>query len=298
MVSDMTFSKIDQEIMEREVRLPGHSLCPGCTGAIIERLVFNTLKNRKIVFHGPGVCAGGGTSLLKAPSLVLFLTGTGMGPTGISRALKVQGRDDVKVVAMSGDGGACDIGFEKLSAAANRNEDYLQIVMDNEAYMNTGIQRSGQTPLGAWTTTTPEGNKTSRTKNVPMIMAYHYVPYVATATAGYHQDFLNKIKKAIDIMGFRYIHTLVPCPTGWRFPTEKGIEISKMAVRSGIFPLYEVDDGVFRITYKPKERLPVSEYVRTQGRFRTIQEGQLQELQEHADLYWKQLLEMDGKRIH
>ena len=294
----MTFSEIDKKIMDNEVRLPGHSLCPGCTGAIIERLVFNAYKDEKFIFHGPGVCAGGGTSLLKAPSLVLFLTGTGMGPTGISRALKAQGRTDVKVVAMSGDGGACDIGFGKLSAAANRNEDYLQIVMDNEAYMNTGIQRSGQTPLGAWTTTTPGGNKTSRTKNVPMIMAYHYPPYISTATIGFHQDMLKKIEKAKDMVGFRYIHALVPCPTGWRYPTEQGIEISKLAVKSGIFPLYEIDNGLFKLTYKPKELIPISEYVETQGRFRTIKKEHLEELQTHANLYWKQLLEMDGKKIN
>lgn len=293
----MSFSEIDQKIMNREMILPGHSLCPGCAGAIAERIIFNTLKDRKIIFHGPGVCAGGGTSLLKAPSLVLFLTGAAMGPTGISRALKVQGRTDVKVVALAGDGGACDISFDKLSAAANRNEDFLQIVMDNEAYMNTGIQKSGQTPLGAWTTITPSGNKT-KTKDVPMIMAYHYVPYVATATAGYPQDLIRKVKKAIDIEGFRYIHVLCPCNTGWRFPPERSIEVSRLAVQSGVFPLFEVENGVFKLSVRQKERKPVSEYVRIQGRFRTMTEDQLKEHQLHADFVWQRHLELDGKRLY
>lgn len=294
----MAFTEIDHEIFEREERLPGHSLCPGCTGAIAERLIFNALKDYKIIFHGPGVCAGGGTALLKAPHLTEFLTGTGMGPTGISRALKQQGRNDVKVIAMGGDGGALDIGFEKLSAAALRNENYIQFLMDNEAYMNTGIQRSGQTPLGAWTTTTPAGNKTSKTKNAPMIMAYHYVPYVATATVGYTQDFLNKVKKAINMEGFRYIHVFVPCATGWRFEPKKSIEVSRLAVKSGVFPLYEVDHGKFKVTYKPRELIPVKEYTSVQGRFRTLNEGQLDEIQRFAEFYFRQLNELDGKNIY
>jgi pyruvate/2-oxoacid:ferredoxin oxidoreductase beta subunit len=293
----MSFTEMDRKIFEREVRLPGHGLCPGCTGAIAERMIFNTLKDYKIIFHGPGVCAGGGTALLKAPNMVEFLTGTGMGPTGISRALKHQGRTDVKVVAIGGDGGALDIGFGKLSAAALRNENYLQFIMDNEAYMNTGIQRSGQTPLGAWTTTTPAGNKTSRTKNATMIMAYHYVPYVATATVGYPQDLINKVKKAITMEGFRYIHVLVPCATGWRFHTRKSIEISKLAVKSGIFPLYEVDHGKFKVTYKPRELIPVKEYTNEQGRFRTLNESQVDEMQRYADFYHKQLDDLDGTTI-
>jgi len=294
----MSWNELDKKIFEREARLPGHSLCPGCTGAIAERLIFNTIKDKKIIFHGPGVCAGGGTSLLKAPKITEYLSGTGMGPTGVSRALKQLGRNDVKVVAMGGDGGALDIGFGKLSAAAIRNENYLQFVMDNEAYMNTGIQRSGQTPEGVWTTTTPAGNKTSKTKNAPMIIAYHYVPYVATATVGYTQDFINKVKKAIDMDGFRYIHVLVPCPTGWRFQTKKGIELSRLAVKSGIFPLYEIDHGKFKVTYKPKELIPVKEYVEEQGRFRTLNEEQLMDLQRAADFYSIHLNELDGKNIY
>ena len=281
--------------------LPGIVLCPGCGGAIAERMVFevidSTYGRENVILYGGGVCSSGGTRNLQVPKFGLHLSGTALGATGIVHGLKVTGRNDVKLIAMNGDGGACDIGFAKLSGAAERNEDFLQIVMDNEAYMNTGIQKSSQTPWGAWTTTTPIGKHIGVKKDMVMIMAYHFIPYVASATIAYPSDLKNKIKKALDIEGFRYIHVFAPCPTGWRFSSEKVVEVSRTAVQSGLFNLVEIEQGNVNISVKPKERLPVAEYLKNQGRFRHLTENEVKVIQDYSDTNWKQLLELDGRKI-
>jgi len=283
--------------MAEEVRLPGHGLCPGCGGAIAERIIFNTVGKNVILFGG-GVCASGGTRLLQVPNYGLHLSGIGLGAVGITRALKVRGRTDIKVISMAGDGAASDIGLAKLSGAAERNENFIQFVMDNEAYMNTGIQRSSQTPWGAWTTTTPMGKKVGQKKNLPMIVALHGVPYVATASIAYPADFVAKIKKALDIEGYRYIHVFCPCPTGWRHDTSKSVEIARLAVLSGMFNLYEVEGGKVRITFKPKEHVPVGDYTKLQGRFGQLKPEDIAAMQSYVDVQWKNMLEIDGKYVY
>jgi pyruvate/2-oxoacid:ferredoxin oxidoreductase beta subunit len=281
----------------QEVRLPGTALCPGCGGGTAERIIFNTIGNKNIIFYGGGVCASGGTRLLTIPNYGLHLSGIGVGATGIVRALKARGRTDIKVVSMAGDGAASDIGFAKLSAEAERNENFVQFVMDNEAYMNTGIQRSSQTPWGAWTTTTPTGKKIGQKKNLPMIMALHGIPYIATASIAYPQDLIAKTKKAMSIEGFRYIHVFAPCPTGWRSDPGKTIEIARLAVQSGMFNIYEIENGQVKISIKPKERVPVGDYTKIQGRFSQLKPDDLVKMQNYIDEQWKNLLDLDGKRV-
>ena len=179
------------------------------------------------------------------------------------------------------------MGFMAASGAAERNEDILMFVYDNQAYMNTGMQRSGATPYLAWTTTTPIGKevrgKQAGTKPLAEIMAAHGIPYVATASAAFIPDLRRKVKKALSIKGCKYIHVYSPCPTGHRYSPEKAIEVSRLAVDCGMWPLYEVENGVYRFTYKPMDRKPVKEYLRAQGRFRHLTENEIEELQKITD---------------
>jgi pyruvate ferredoxin oxidoreductase beta subunit len=185
------------------------------------------------------------------------------------------------------------------SGAAERNEDILMIVYDNEAYMNTGIQRSGSTPYKAWTTTTPVGTvrkgKQNLKKDLPAILAAHHIPYVATASASHLNDFKRKLKKATTIRGCKYIHFLSPCPTGHRYPADKAIEVARLAVQTGSFPLYEIEEGAFKFTVKPKERLPVSQYLKAQGRFRHLSDADIEEIQKLTDKLWTEYEELDKR---
>jgi pyruvate ferredoxin oxidoreductase beta subunit len=210
-------------------------------------------------------------------------------------AFKSKNRENITVVSVAGDGTISDIAFNKVSAAAERNDNMIQICIDNEAYMNTGIQKSGLTPFGAWTTTTPLGNRGQK-KQVPMIIAQHNVPYVATVSAAYPQDLKEKIKKAKEIKGFRYIHSFTPCPTGWRFDPSKSIEIGRLALQTWSNPLWEVNEGVFRLTMKPRQK-PVKEYIKAQDRFRRLSDEQIELIQNQINSRKEKLLENDGKNI-
>jgi len=191
--------------------------------------------------------------------------------------------EKITVFAVAGDGGTADIGFGALSGAAERNDDGIYFCYDNEAYMNTGIQRSSQTPLKSWTTSTLEG-KPQPKKDLPKIMADHRIPYVATASVGFPDDLIMKTKKAKDMIGgFRYIHTQGPCAPGWRFSENKVIEIARLAVECGMWLLYEVEDGNLRLTYKPTPRKPVKEYLSKQGRFSHLTEDDIKEIQSQVD---------------
>jgi pyruvate/2-oxoacid:ferredoxin oxidoreductase beta subunit len=191
-------------------------------------------------------------------------------------------------VAFAGDGGTFDIGLQSLSGVAKNNDDILYVCLDNEAYMNTGIQVSSATPFHAWTGTTPRGNP-RRKKNIMQIMAAHYNPYSATAAIGFPQDLLRKIAKAKTIRGTKFIHMLVPCPTGWRTPSDIAPELSILAVETNVFPLYEIENGKkYTINHQPR-RLPVREYLAKQGRFRHLEEEQIREIQAEVDDEWERL---------
>jgi pyruvate/2-oxoacid:ferredoxin oxidoreductase beta subunit len=199
--------------------------------------------------------------------------------TGVKRYLRRIGRD-VPCVIFGGDGLTADVGFQSLSGAAERGENLLYICLDNEAYMNTGIQRSSTTPYASWTTTTPAG-KEKKGKDIPLIMAFHRIPYVATAVMSYPEDFALKILKAKDIKdGMAYIHVLCPCVVGWRGREDTGIELGRLAVRTNYFPLWEYERGNFRFTHKIKRPKPISEFTRMTGRFSELTPTQLEHLTE------------------
>ena len=207
---------------------------------------------------------------------------------GIANALKIQGKNDIQVVAFAGDGGTFDIGLQSLSGVAKNNDDILYVCLDNEAYMNTGIQVSSATPSYAWTGTTPKGNP-RRKKNIMEIMAAHYNPYSATASVGFPRDLLRKIAKAKGIRGTKFIHMLVPCPTGWRTSSDLSPELAVLAVETNVFPLYEVENGkTYTINHRPR-RLPVEEYLLKQGRFKHLNAEQIRAIQMEVDEEWGKL---------
>jgi len=274
---------------------PG-SACQGCGPALAARLVFKAL-GRNVIRHGVPSCPD---SVTATPRVGSVFEGGGAALTGTWRGLKALGREDVIPVGFFGDGGTYDIGLQGLSAAAERNENILVVCKDNEAYMNTGNQRSSSTPLYARTTTTPIGprsrGKPTPKKNIPLIFAAHYVPYVATASIAYPTDLIAKVLYAKKIKGFRMIIVHSPCPTGWRFDPSKTIEIGRLAVQTGMWALYEILDGEkFRLTYKPKELKPVTEYLKPQGRFRHLTEEEIAEIQEMATRNWQKLLKADER---
>jgi len=279
--------------MEEMILAPG-STCQGCGAAMAARLTFKVL-GPNLIRHGIPCCPD---QVSKHPRAGAVFEGGGASLTGTARGLKALGRTDVKAVGFFGDGGTYDIGFQGLSAAAERNENILVITKDNEAYMNTGGQRSGGTPKYAETTTNPVGpnsrGKSEPKKNIPMIFAAHYVPYIATASVAFPEDLMQKVKYAKDIEGFRMILIQSPCPVGWRFDPAKTVELARAGVQAGVWPLYEIEHGTtFKLNYKPKELKPVSEYLKPQSRFRHMTEVEVNEIQASVTANWQRLLKAD-----
>jgi pyruvate/2-oxoacid:ferredoxin oxidoreductase beta subunit len=277
-----------------EMTITPGSACQGCGAALAARLAFKAL-GPNVIRHGIPCCPD---SVTRTPRSGTVFEGGGALLTGTSRGLKAIGRDDIIPVAFYGDGGTYDIGLQGLSAAAERNEDILVITKDNEAYMNTGNQRSGATPQYAMTSTNPIGPKSRGKerpkKNIPFIFAAHYVPYVATASVGFPEDLISKVNYAKTVEGFRMIIIQTPCPVGWRFEPEKTIEIARASVQTGIWPLYEIEYGQnFKLNYKPKELKPVTEYLKPQARFRHMTEAEIAEIQDDTAKKWENLLKAD-----
>jgi pyruvate ferredoxin oxidoreductase beta subunit len=271
----------------------GHPLCPGCTGGTFWRLVTKVMGKDSIACVGStcvGLPIGLQPSALCLPSISVsmatpgpLITGTSAGLRALKRKGKLPQGRQINVFCVAGDGGTADIGFAGVSGAAERNDDGVYFCFDNEAYMNTGIQRSSQTPAGGWTTTTLDGKPQAK-KDMPAIMAAHGIPYVATACISFPEDLIGKTLKAKEMRGgFRYLHVLGPCPTGWRFPEREAIKIGRLAVDCGIWLLYEVDHGEFRLTYRPRRRKPVKEYLSGQGRFSHLTAEEIDAIQAEVD---------------
>jgi pyruvate/2-oxoacid:ferredoxin oxidoreductase beta subunit len=273
----------------------GHLACAGCGAGIGMRLTLKAL-GEKTVMVIPASCwsiipGSWPYSSLRITAIHAgFVTG-GATASGVRAALDIRGDRETLVAVWAGDGGTFDIGLQSLSGAAERNEDFLYICNDNEGYMNTGTQRSSATPLFAWTTTTPVMQpKENPKKDIMAIMADHQIPYAATATIAYPEDFLRKIEKAKKIRGTRFIHLLSPCPPGWRIPSELAIKISRLAVRSRVFPLYEIENGGSYTLQEESQVVPVKEYLKLQGRFNHLKEEDMKEIQRRVDDAWERLL--------
>ena len=290
----MENNKLFDEYYEKSLLQGGTGCCPGCGGPLFWRIALEIL-GPKTILYGDGPCAYCAIRNIKLPTFGIHFSFIADGSTGILAALTVKGREDITVVSSGGDGATGDISFGKVSAAAERNENMIQICVDNEAYMNTGIQKSGLTPFGAWTTTTPLGKEAPK-KEIPMIIAQHKVPYVATTSVAYPRDLQAKIKKAMGIEGFKYLHTVMPCPTGWRFDPAKSVEVVRLGVQTWAWPLYEIEGGVLKLSMKPKQR-PVEDYLTAQRRFRHLSDDQIKHIQSGIDTKRKRLLDNDGKLI-
>lgn len=284
-----------QQVPEEELVITPGAACQGCGAALACRLVFKALGPNTIRHRVPG-CPENETRL---PLTGAEFAGGGDALTGTSRALKMLGREDVNVVGFFGDGGTYDIGLQAISGAAERNENVFVVCKDNEAYMNTGNQRSGSTPLYATTMTTPIGplgrGKETPKKNILMIFAAHHVPYAASASIAFYTDLIAKVNYAKKIKGFKMLIIHSPCPTGWEYDPSKTIEVARLAVQTGIWPLYEIFNGEkLKMNYKPKELRPVSEYIKTQGRFRHFTDAMAAEIQGRATSNWEKLLKLDA----
>ena len=286
---------------ETEYLLPGNRACPGCALSLAYRHILKALEGQVIVtvpascltvLHGMYPVTSVDVPCVNTP-----FASTAASATGLVAGLKALGKKGLTVLAIAGDGGTYDIGIQALSGAAERQTDFLYICYDNEGYMNTGNQRSGSTPLGVISGTTPILGKQQNQKNMAAIMEAHGIPYVATANASYPLDLYEKVRKAKTVKGTRFIHVFTPCPPGWGFPFNATIKIGELAVESGWVVLYEVEDGVFRLTSASEsiarrgDLKPVREYFEEQGRFSSITEEQADELQDWINAKWKHCLD-------
>jgi pyruvate/2-oxoacid:ferredoxin oxidoreductase beta subunit len=285
---------------EQELMYSGHTACPGCGAAIAMSLLLKALGDKTMMVL-PACCwsviAGPyPQSALKIPVIHSAFETGGAVASGVRAALDMKGDTETTVVTWAGDGGTFDIGFQSLSGAVERNENFIYVCYDNEAYMNTGIQRSSGTPMGASTTTAPAGKvsmgqKTWK-KNMPEIMVAHEIPYVATVCPSYPLDFIRKIEKAKSIKGPSYIHCFSMCPTGWRSPSQTAISMGRLAVETGVFPLFEVEHGHYRLSPDmPKKLKPIKDYFKPQGRFRHLIPDEIDMIQERVTIEFKKLTE-------
>ena len=296
-----------KELSNREIRISsGHRLCSGCGAPTVVKMVLLATDYPIIAANATGclevsTCISDYTSW-KIPWIHNAFENAAATLSGVEtmyRSLKKQGKisEDIKFIAFGGDGGTYDIGLQSLSGAMERGHDMLYVCYDNGAYMNTGIQRSSATPFGADTTTRPAGSvvpgKTEKRKNLTKIMAAHNVPYVAQASPSHWSDLMKKVRKALDINGPKFMNIMAPCNRGWRTRTDDAIALSRLAVESCYWPLYEIENGIPRITFKPREKKPVVDFLKPQGRFKHLfkpeNEGLLAKIQEDIDREWEKL---------
>ncbi|OPY64784.1 MAG: Pyruvate synthase subunit PorB [Syntrophorhabdaceae bacterium PtaU1.Bin034] len=290
-------------IPKEEFAVSGHRACTGCAEILALRMALKGFGKDTVIAMATGCMEIISTPLPTTdwtlPWIhVAFENAAAVG-SGIESGLKVLRRKgtipdkDVHVVAVGGDGGTADIGLQALSGAMERGHKMTYLCLDNEAYMNTGIQRSSATPFGAMTTTSPPGKmsigQSTWKKNMPKIMVAHNVPYVATACPSYPFDLIEKVKKARNTQGPSYIHILSVCPTGWRIPTELAIRYGRLAVQTGVFPLYEVENGKYKLSYNPEPLRPIKDYLKGQGRFRHLTEEVISKIQERITTEWDEL---------
>ena len=271
----------------------GVSTCAGCGLELALRHILEVLGDNTVIVIPPG-CAAlfsgfGEETALRIPGIQGNLENSAALAAGIRAGFDVQGREGITVLALAGDGATVDIGLQALSGVFERGDRVLYVCYDNEAYMNTGIQGSGSTPLGARTTTTPGGKDRPR-KDMVAIAAAHRIPFVASASVGYIKDLRKKVKKAQEAPGPSYVHVHTPCPTGWFYDPAKTIEVARLAVQTGLWPLYEIEDGRRSITVSVSRLRPVEEYLRLQGRFNHLDEGDIEEIQTQATARHQSLL--------
>ena len=286
------------KINAKEYILPGTRACQGCGLSLAYRYALKALRENTIVtLPASCLCVLHGiypSTPVMIPCLNNSFASTAASASGLVAGLQAMNRTDITVMAIAGDGGTFDMGIQSLSGAAERGTDFIYVCYDNEGYMNTGTQRSSATPLGALTTTTPIATKQQHKKDFLKIMEAHDIAYLATASPSYPIDLYDKFVKAKKIRGTRYIHLYIPCPPGWAYPPKDTVKMGRLAVETGISPLFEIENGRFRFTGRSKSmaekgnRLPVINYLEKQGRFRKMNIEQLHQMQRWVDGKWQE----------
>jgi len=291
-----------KDLPVEECILQGSAACPGCPATMALRTVFKAL-GRNTVMVVPACCTSVIESLyphtsFNIPVMNIAFEAAAAGASGVEAALRMQGKKDTTVIAWAGDGGTYDIGIQALSGALERGTNFIYFCYNNQIYSNTGVQRSGATPYGAWTTTTV-GGKTEFRKEMGDIVRAHHIPYTAQACVSYPDDLYAKVLKAKSIKGPKYIEIMAPCPPGWRFSMEKTVEMGRMAVETGAWALYECENDVVTFNGKSKlilekkiQRKPMEEWIKYQGRFGhlfkpTKDKKRIKDLEDHLDLIWE-----------
>ncbi len=297
-----------RQVTTQEFFSSGHRACVGCGEALAVRLACKALGANVIIANATGcmevVSSQFPYTAWNVPWIHTLFENTAAVASGIESGIKAMTRKGrlkdpaPHVIAMAGDGGTADIGLQALSGALERGHDFVYICFDNEAYMNTGIQRSSATPFGASTTTSPPGAKSigqfSWKKNMPAIAAAHGIRYVATASPSYPFDMMDKVKKAVEVKGPAYLHVLSVCPTGWRCATDIAVSIGRLAVETCVFPLYEIENGNYKLSVNPSKVRPIQEYTKVQGRFGHLSEANLKEIQDRVDRDYAELKKKSG----
>ncbi|MDO8735019.1 MAG: thiamine pyrophosphate-dependent enzyme [Elusimicrobiota bacterium] len=294
---------------KEELFTGGHRLCTGCGAGIIARQVLLACDKPVVVANATG-CLEVATTIFpftawKVPWFHSAFENAAATISGIETAynsLKKKGKisEDINFIAFGGDGGTYDIGLQALSGAMERGHRILYICYNNEAYMNTGIQRSSATPKGAHTTTAPSGKKSTgkvqARKDLTAIMAAHNIPYIAQTTLSFQNDLITKVQKALAINGPAFINVMQPCCLGWIYPPEETVRLGRLAADTCVWPIYEVENGTYKLNYKPKEKKPVADWLKSQGRFKHLfspgNENLLEQIQEDVDKNWEKILSL------
>ncbi len=303
-----------KDLSTDELYAPGHRLCAGCGPSISVRMALKATRGPTVVVNATG-CIEVSTTIFpytawRIPWVHTLFENAAAVAGGLEyayEALEKQGerKGKVDIVALGGDGGTFDIGIQALSGMLERGHDIVYLCYDNEAYMNTGIQRSGATPRGAATTTTPAGKvipgKRGRKKDFAAICAAHGISYTATASIGFFSDYIDKMKKAIEVDGPAVIHVLTPCPLGWRSNPADTIKLAKMAVQTGLFPIYEIVDGRYKLSLKPGKLVPIEEYFKLQGRFSHLLKpefkDELEAIKREVEDNYRRILSLAGEQV-
>jgi pyruvate ferredoxin oxidoreductase beta subunit len=302
-----------KNLSTEELYAPGHRLCAGCGPSISIRMALKAARGPVAVVNATG-CVEVSTTIFpytawRIPWVHALFENHAAVASGLEvayQSLEEQGKrkGKVDVIAVGGDGGTFDIGIQAISGMLERGHDIVYLCYDNEAYMNTGIQRSGATPRGAATTTSPAGKvspgKRGMKKDFIGICAAHGISYAATASIGFFSDYIDKMKKAIEVDGPAVVHVIAPCPLGWRSNPTETVKLAKMAVQTGIFPIYEVKDGIYKMSLKPGKLLPIEKYFELQRRFRhllkPVNKNELEEIKREIEGNYRRILKLAGEQ--
>lgn len=314
MAETVTYFRTIRDVPVEEYFAPGHRLCAGCGPSLAVRLAMKSIRKPTVVVNATG-CVEVSTSMFpyvswRVPWIHVAFDNAPAVASGVAEAFRIlnkkRGRTMYDVIAIGGDGATFDIGLQALSGALERGHKMLYICYDNEAYMNTGVQRSGATPLGAATTTTPVGElipgKQEKKKDLIGIVVAHKVPYAATASISHPLDYMNKVRKALEIEGPTLIHVIAPCTLGWRYPPSQTVRIARLAVETRYFPIYEVENGKVKINIRIDNPKPLEEFLKPQGRFRHLFEPKnrhlLETLKMQVEENWKRLLRLEELGVY